>query len=48
MKRILLTILAAVATIACAASCSDNLKEGFVDLTTGNQGNGNGGENTEG
>ena len=48
MKRIVLTIFAVVTAVACAASCSDNLKEGYVDLTTGNQGNGNGSENTDG
>ena len=48
MKRIVLTILAVVTAVACAASCSDNLKEGYVDLTPGNNGNGNGNENTSG
>ena len=33
MKRIILSILAATAVLTCAASCSDNLKSGIVDLT---------------
>lgn len=33
MKRIILSILSATAVLTCAASCSDNLKSGIVDLT---------------
>ena len=45
MKKTLLTIFAVMTALMCAASCSDNLQHGSVDLTPGNQGNGGNTEN---
>ena len=38
MKKPILTILAVMAALVCAASCSDPLKDGVVDLTPNNPG----------
>lgn len=38
MKRTILSILAVMTALVCAASCSDPLKDGVVDLTPNNPG----------
>ena len=40
MKRTILSILAVMTALVCAASCSDPLKDGVVDLTPNNPGGG--------
>lgn len=48
MKKTILSILAVMTALVCAASCSDPLKDGVVDLTPVNPGEGSGNEGGNG